>query len=63
LYGRYVNIGENSLAIRLGRLLYEAHRRGGEGENPFDYQIGMEVIDLITTNVIYSFDNICSCVP
>lgn len=36
---------------------------GGKGEHPFDYQIGMKVIDLITTNVIYSFDNICSYVP
>ena len=54
MYGRYVNIGEKLPVISLGRLLYEAHR--GKEEHPFDYQIGMEVIDLITKHVIYSFD-------
>lgn len=43
MYGRYVNIGEKLK----GRLLYEAHR-GGREKIPFDYQIGMEVIDFIT---------------
>lgn len=52
MYGRYVNIGENSLVISLGRLLYQAH--SGRGVHPYDYQIGVEVIDFITTNVIYS---------